>query len=53
MRYLTGRMSIENAEKSAAKVLKGKCIIVPDCHPDTTLDFDTAEDYNYLQSLAK
>ncbi|HWP30490.1 MAG TPA: nucleotidyltransferase family protein [Fimbriimonadales bacterium] len=44
-RYLSGKIDIREAEKRVGELLGGQAIIVPDCSPATTLDFDTAKEW--------
>jgi len=46
--YFAGRLSLAQAEQRAARVLGGEAIIVPDCHPASTYDIDTLEDWRWL-----
>jgi CTP:molybdopterin cytidylyltransferase MocA len=52
-RYLLGRVSLSDAERIMGRVLGGDAIIIPDCHPATCLDFDTAEDFRQVLRYAE
>jgi GTP:adenosylcobinamide-phosphate guanylyltransferase len=51
--YFTGRITLQKAENIAAKLLNGKCLLITDVDPDTTFDFDSIEEYKYLQNNFK
>lgn len=43
--YLTGRINLQEAEMRLGELLGGQAIIIPDCSPAITLDFDTANEW--------
>lgn len=51
--YLTGRITTRKAENIATELLNGKCLLITNVHPDTTFDFDSIEEYKYLQQNFK
>lgn len=48
-RYGIGRLDFPTIEMSAKRFLGGESIIVSDCHPATTLDYDNAADLAYIK----
>ena len=46
--YFLGMVAPTEAEVRVGRLLGGPAIIIRDCHPDTTIDFDTPEDWEYL-----
>lgn len=53
VRYATGRVTLSRAEDIVGRALGGQGILVPDCHPATCLDFDTATEYEHLVRLVR
>lgn len=49
IKYFLGRISLDDAERIAGKFLGGCGFIAANCHPRTAMDYDTAEDYEWLQ----
>ncbi|MGI8922992.1 MAG: nucleotidyltransferase family protein [Fimbriimonadales bacterium] len=47
-RYFLGTVTPAEAESRVGTILGGPATIVHDCHPDTTIDFDTPADWAYL-----
>ena len=47
-RYLAGKISLAEAEARAGKILGRTGYLIQNCRPETTLDFDTPEDWAYI-----
>ncbi len=50
LKYISGKACMHEAEKILSKTLQSEIVFVKDCHPYTCMDFDTAEDYLYIQN---
>ena len=50
IRYFTGRLSIEGAERAGSRVFGCEGRIIPGCAPETIMDVDNVEDWNYLKN---
>lgn len=50
LKYISGKACMHEAEKVLSKTLQSEIVFVKDCHPFTCMDFDTAEDYLYIQN---
>ncbi|MCH8273796.1 MAG: nucleotidyltransferase family protein [Armatimonadetes bacterium] len=48
LRYVAGRTSLQDAERAGRRILGGRTVVIPDCHPFTTMDFDAVEGWSYL-----
>lgn len=51
LRYVSGRVSLRQAESIVGGVMESHAILVSGCHPATCLDFDTVEDWRHLQEV--
>lgn len=51
IRYFLGSVSLPVAERILTRGLGGATALITDCHPATCLDFDTAEEFAYVQRL--
>lgn len=52
LRYLTGRVTLRDAEGIIGRLLEGAAWIVPDQPPATCLDFDDDQDYTLIADWA-
>jgi len=50
VRYSIGKVALREAEMRIGEILGGQAIIVPDCSPATTLDFDTAKEWKMINA---
>lgn len=47
--YALGRIDLPRAEQTLERLLGGRVVIVPDCSPESCLDFDDAREYQLAQ----
>ncbi len=48
LRYLAGKLSLDEADAFTQRVWGVRTILVRNCHPFTTMDCDTVSDYRFL-----
>lgn len=48
LRYSLGLATLGHAEGAIGRLLEGRALLVPDCHPATCADFDDAAEYRVL-----
>jgi len=51
LRFVFRRVTLAEAESRLERLMRHQCILVPDCHPSTVLDFDNVDEYEEISAI--